>query len=185
MAEVQTVPDYPRGLDFQQVWAALQENARQQEKTDRQMKETDRRLGKLGNRFGDVIEYMVAPNLRQKFGELGLIFPKVNQNSNVSDFDNDIFLEIDSMLENGEKALLVEVKVNLTTEDVKDHIERLEKMRRYADLHGDKRAFLGAVAGVVITPFVKEYGLKQGFFVIEPSGETFNIIPPTGDPKEW
>ena len=66
MAEAQTLPDYPRGLDFQQVWAALmenreqiketdrivKENAKQQEKTDLQMKETDKQLGKLGNRFG-------------------------------------------------------------------------------------------------------------------------------------
>jgi hypothetical protein len=89
------------------------------------------------------------------------------------------------MLENGDKALLVEVKTNLTTEDVQDHIERLEKMRKYADLHGDKRTFLGAVAGVVITDNVKAYSLKQGFFVIEPSGETFNITPPNGKPKEW
>ena len=58
-------------------------------------------------------------------------------------------------------------------------------MRRYADLHGDKRTFLGAVAGVVIADNVKEYALKQGFFVVEPSGETFNIIQPDNKPKEW
>jgi hypothetical protein len=128
---------------------------------------------------------MIAPNLRQKFRELGFNFPKANPNSDVSDYDNNIFLEIDVMLENGDKAMLVEVKTNLTTEDVQDHIKRLEKMRVYADLHGDKRTFLGAVAGVVITTNVKEYALKQGFFVIEPSGETFNIIPPNNKPKEW
>jgi hypothetical protein len=81
--------------------------------------------------------------------------------------------------------MLVEVKTKLTTEDVKDHIKRLGKMRNYADLHGDKRAFLGAVAGVVMTSDVKEYALGQGFYVIEPSGETFNITPPNGKPKEW
>jgi hypothetical protein len=32
---------------------------------------------------------------------------------------------------------------------------------------------------------VKNYVLKQGFFAIEPSGETFIIIPPNGQPKEW
>ena len=199
MAEVQTLPDYPRGLDFQQVWAALMENREQQKElresqkeTDRivkenarQMKETDKQLGRLGRRFGEVVEYMVAPNLRDKFRELGYDFPSVTQNSDVSDRKNNISLEIDIKLENGDKAMLVEVKANLTTEDVKDHIERLEKMRRYADLHGDKRTFLGAVAGVVITDNVKEYALKQGFFVIEPSGETFNIISPENKPKEW
>jgi hypothetical protein len=128
---------------------------------------------------------MVAPNLRQKFRELGLNFPQVNLNSNVSDYENNIFLEIDVKLENGDKVMLVEVKTKLNTENVKDHIKRLEKMRTYADLHGDKRAFLGAVAGVVMTPNVKEYALEQGFYVIEPSGESFNITPPNGQPKEW
>jgi hypothetical protein len=221
MEAVQTQTAYPKGLDFEQVWAALKEtdrivkenaeqlnrqmkeNAeqlklqmketdrrmketdRQMKETDRQMKETDRRLGKLSNRFGEIVEHMVAPNLREKFKELGLTFPKVNLNSDVRDYENNIFLEADVMLENGEKALLAEVKTTLTTEDVKDHIKRLEKMRTYANLHGDKRAFLGAVAGVVMTPIVKEYALGQGLYVIEPSGETFNITPPHGNPKEW
>ena len=81
--------------------------------------------------------------------------------------------------------MLVEVKTTPTTEDVKEHVKRLEKMRKYADLHDDKRTFLGAVAGVVITGNVKKYVLKQGFFVIEPTGESFNITPPNGQPKEW
>jgi hypothetical protein len=68
---------------------------------------------------------------------------------------------------------------------VKDHVKRLEKMRVYADLKGDKRAFLGAVAGVVMTANAKKYALAQGFFVIEHSGETFNITHPNGKPKEW
>ena len=163
---------------FESVWATLDRIAKQQEKTDKQ-------LGKLGKRMGEVIEYMVAPNLRQKFRDLGLNFPTVNIDSEVADFDNDIFLEIDVKLENGDKAMLVEVKTKPTTEDVQDHIERLEKMRKYADLHGDKRVFLGAVAGVVMSENVKKYVLKQGFFAIEPSGETFNITSPEGQPKEW
>jgi hypothetical protein len=197
--KAKTVPDYPRGITFEQVWAALMEDRERQKEdrenlketdrivkeTARQMKETDRQLSKLGNRFGEIVEYMVAPNLRHKFRELGLNFPQVNLNSNVSDYDNDIFLEIDVKLENGDKVMLVEVKTKLTTGDVKDHIKRLEKMRVYADLHGDKRRFLGAIAGVVIASNVKEYALEQGFYAIEPSEETFNITPPNGAPKEW
>ena len=156
-----------------------------QKETDRQIKEYNKRFGEFHNRFGEVVEYMIAPNLREKFRELGLDFPKANQNSDVRDYDNNIFLEIDVMLENGDRALLVEVKTKLTTEDVNDHIMRIEKMRKYADLHGDKRAFLGAAAGVVMTSNVKNYALDQGFYVIEPSGETFNITPPNGKPREW
>jgi len=160
------------------VWAILQETARQ-------MKETDRRLGKLSSRMGEVVEYMVVPSLMDKFRELGYDFHQANQNTDVSDRTNNIFLEIDVKLENGDKVMLVEVKTKPTTKDVQDHIKRLKKMRKYADLHGDKRTFLGAVAGAVMTDNVKEYVLKQGFFAIEPSGETFTIIPPDNKPKEW
>jgi len=189
METVQTQVEHP---NFDTVWAALQELAASQRETDRQMKETDRqmkeynkRFGDFTRRFGEVVEYMIAPNLREKFRELGLNFPQANLNSDVSDFENKIFLEIDVKLENGDKAMLVEVKTKLTAEHIQEHIERLEKMRKYADLHGDKRVFLGAVAGVVVASNVKEYALKQGFFVIEPSGESFNITPPNGKPKEW
>jgi len=192
MEAVQTAWQNVNPPSFETVWAALQEIARRQEETDRQMKETDRqmketdrRLGKLGNRMGEIVEHMIAPNLREKFRELGLNFPQANINSDVADYENNIFLEIDVKLENGDKAMLVEVKTNLTTEDVQEHINRLKKMREYANLHGDKRTFLGAVAGVIITANVKEYALGQGLFIIEPSGETFNITPPKGQPKEW
>jgi chromosome segregation ATPase len=196
---------------FESVWALLEENAqgmkelresqketdrmikatdRQMKKTERQMQRTDSELGKLSKRMGEVVEFMVAPNLREKFKELGFNFSKSNQKTEVTDEDNNISFEIDVFLENYSKAMLVEVKTTPTTENVKEHIKRLEKMRKYADLHGDSglksgRTFLGAVAGVVITDNVKKYVLKQGFFVIEPSGEGFNITPPNNKPKEW
>ena len=161
------------------------ETARQMAETDRQIKDYNKRFGDFTRRFGEVVEYMIAPNLCDKFTEFGFVFEKANSGTRVADHKNNIHFEVDVMLENGDKAMLVEVKTKLTTEDVQAHIARLEKMRRYADLHGDKRAFLGAAAGVVMTAGVKEYALGQGLYVIEPSGETFNITPPNGEPKEW
>ena len=81
--------------------------------------------------------------------------------------------------------MLVEVKTKLISDHVNAHIERLEKMRKYADLHGDKRTFLGAVAGVVIADDIRKSVLHSGLFIIEPAGETFKITPPDGNPKEW
>jgi hypothetical protein len=81
--------------------------------------------------------------------------------------------------------MIVEVKSKPSLDDVKDHIERMETVRRHADLHGDKRKFLGAVAGMVIKKNVQDFILKTGFYLIEPSGETFTITPPIGAPKEW
>ena len=197
---------YPKNVSFEQVWATLdrvaemqektvqrqeeidrilKENAVRQEKNDRQIEEYNKRFGDFTNRFGDIVEYMLAPNMRDKFKELGLYFPKANRNSDVSDYDNKIFLEIDVMLENGGKAMLVEIKTKLTNDHVNDHIERLEKMRKYADLHGDNRKFLGALAGVIVPENVKDYALSLGFFLIEPTGENLNITSPYNKPKEW
>jgi hypothetical protein len=184
---------------FESVWALIErvgerldrvgekqaELVESQKETDRIVKETAKQIGKLNNRFGEIVEYMVAPNLREKFKEYGLKFREAMTDRVFSDDDDNTLFEVDVFLQNGDKAMLVEVKTTLTTEDVKDHVERLEKMRKYADLHGDKRTFLGAVAGIVMTSNVKEYALGQGFYVIEPSGETFNITPPSGKPKEW
>jgi hypothetical protein len=64
----------------------------------------------------------------------------------------------------------------------------MKKLRRYADLHHDRRIYLGALAGVVISDSVKTYALKTDFYVLEPSGETFTITEPQAQgytPKEW
>jgi len=185
MADVQTQPAYPRGLGFEQVWAALMENREQQKETDRQIKDINKRFGEYSNRLGEISEYIIAPNLREKFNELGFNFQKTSKNTEVADHQNNIIFEIDYFLENYNKAMLVEVKTKHISDHVNAHIERLEKMRKYADLHEDKRSFLRAVAGVVIPDDIKELALNYGLFVIEPSGETFKITQPVGNPKEW
>jgi hypothetical protein len=100
--EPATTPDYPRGITFEQVWAALMEDrerqkeidrllketdrivkevAELQKETDRQLKETDRRLketnrqmGDLHNRFGELAEHLVAPGILRRFNELDYHF---------------------------------------------------------------------------------------------------------------
>jgi len=166
-----------------------QEMKERSERYERERKKSEkdfnRRLGKYINLFGEVTEYTMAPKLRKKFTEFGFDFQRAERNVSIRDKINNIFLEIDVMLENGDTAVLVEIKTKLTIERINDHIDRLEKMRKYADLRGDKRAFLGAVAGVVVTDIERQYALEQGFYLIEPSGQSLNITAPNGKPKEW
>ncbi|MCL1928843.1 MAG: hypothetical protein FWG07_08650, partial [Treponema sp.] len=147
--------------------------------------EFNKRLGALTSLFGDVTEAMIAPKICEKFEEFGFIFPRANPNVRFNDRINNISFEVDILLENGDRAMLLEVKTKLTAERVNKNIERLEKMRKYADLHGDKRIFLGAVAGIVVADEVRSYALNQGFYFIEYAGENFYITPPNGKPKEW
>jgi hypothetical protein len=129
---------------------------------------------------------MVIPNLIAKFKEPGFTFTKANR-TEIEDEENDIFAEVDALLENGGKVMAVGIKSKPKQEDIDGHIERMEKLRRYADPRNDGRAYLGAMAGVVFSKSEKIYALKNGFYVIEPSGDTFSIAEPKGayHPREW
>jgi hypothetical protein len=198
MEAVQTAEPSRNPPTFESVWAALQEtdriikeNAQRQEEATRELKEaqkeTDRQIGKLGNRFGEMVEYMVVPNLITKFHELGFVFEKAYRDTVIKNKSNNIYAQIDITLENGDKVMIVEVKSKPVTTDITDHIERMEKVRAHADLHNDNRKYLGAVAGMVFNDNEKIFAMKNGFYVIEPSGETFTITEPKGDysPREW
>ncbi|MDR1950006.1 MAG: hypothetical protein LBQ38_11490 [Spirochaetaceae bacterium] len=123
------------GLTFEKVWAAIQATSEQMKATDelikenaRQMKETDKRVGALTNRFGEMVEYMIVPNLVAKFHELGFEFEKTHRDTEIRDREHDIFTEIDVFLENGDKVMIVETKTKPNVEDINDHIERMAEM---------------------------------------------------------
>jgi alpha-galactosidase/6-phospho-beta-glucosidase family protein len=186
--------DPQESLTFEKVWKMFQETReqiaatdRQMKETDRQMKETDRKLGELTNRFGTMVEHLVVPNLLAKFKSLGFTFEVAHKNTEIKDERNKIFVEVDVFLENGDKAMIVEIKATPTVKDVNEHIARMEKLRKHADLRKDTRKYLGALAGVVTSEPVKTYALKKGLYVIVPSGDTFDIIKPEGkyQVKEW
>ena len=159
------------------------------EEVDRLLKESKadlrRKLEKYIDFFGEFAEYEMPSKLCEKFIEFGFTFPKTNRNVSISDKKNNISLDVDIILENYSNAMLVDIKTKLTVEFINDHIDHLEKMRKHADLRGDKRSFLGAVAGVIVTDDVRKYALDQGFYLIEPAGQSLNITPPNGKPKEW
>jgi hypothetical protein len=155
-------------------------------KTDLQMKETDRKISRLGSRIGDLVEELIFPNILEKFNKLGYVFGKAAPNVRFRTIDGIYVAEVDILLENGDAVLAVEVKTHLTDADVRDHLNRMEKLRDYADEHGDRRKLLGAVAGAIASEEVKVFAVKSGFFVLEQSGDTIRISVPEGfKPREW
>jgi hypothetical protein len=164
----------------------IKETDRQMKETDRQMKETDRKIGRLGNRLGEVVENLMSPELHKKFRSLNFVFGRSSRDVDIRDHDQKHLAEVDVLLENGEFAMAVEVKTRLTMEDIRGHVKRMEILRRVADEHNDKRKYLGAVASPVVTPKVMACALKNGFYVIIPSGETVDIEVPEGfKPRIW
>ena len=158
-----------------------------QKETDRKMEKTARQIGKLGNRFGEMVEQLVAPNIEGKFNELGFMFTRTSTNVKIIDYETSkTSAEIDIFLENGDVAIAVEVKAKPNQDDVDEHVIRMEKLRRYADNRQDKRRYQGAVAGAVFSDSVRAYTLKKGFYIIEQTGDTVQINIPEGfKARDW
>ena len=193
------------GLTFEKVWASLMElrdehekNAREMKDTFRQMKEereetarivkdNARQMGYLNNRFGELAEHLVGPGIVDKFNEMGFSFTGWSDGQKIFDpVSRKILAEVDMLLENGDIVIAVEIKVKPKVEEVNEHIERMEVLRKSADRRGDKRKFRGAIAAAIINKAMQDYVIKKGFYLIVQSGDTMKITIPEGfKPREW
>jgi hypothetical protein len=182
------ISDEKHDKRMQEIDKQTQETAKLIQENARLIKRIGKQVGKITNCFGEMVEHMVAPNLLARFKELDFTFTKAGLNTKIADKTHNIFTEFDAFLENGDKVMIVETKTKPDKEDIQNHIERLKKLRIYADLHADKRKYMGAIAGVVFGNDEKDYALSNGFYVLEPSGKTFAITTPASKghtPQEW
>jgi hypothetical protein len=147
------------------------------------IRDTQKNIGGLNNTLGSLVERIMTPDLPRKFKPLGFTFNKITTVKWAA--AGNIYAEIDGLLENGAQAMAVEVKTTLEIEDINDHLKRMERIRKYADEHGDKREFLGAIAAMIVKAKPKDYALKQGLFVIEPKGEDVKVTKPEGEARVW
>jgi len=190
-----------KGLTFEKVWAALMEMKKSQVETHEEMKKSleesqknmektvsnlAKNLGGLGNSLGQVIEAMFTAELWKKFSDLG--FPVTRQSKQAKFCDEKrVLAEVDLFIENGEYAILVEIKTNMSIEHVDDHLERIEIVRKYLDGRNDSRKLLGAVAGGIVPDNVLRYAQKKGLYVVVQAGDAITIadMPHGFKPREW
>jgi hypothetical protein len=99
--------------------------------------------------------------------------------------EHNIYAEIDVLLENGDCVMVVEIKTQANSGDIREHVERMEKVRRHFDLRDDKRKLYGAVAAAALPGNVREYALKQGLYIVRQMGDTVSIEEPQGKPRAW
>ena len=167
----------------------FQKTDEQIKKTDEQIRQTHKDVAGLTSSVGALVASMVKGNIVEKFEALG--YDDLDRCCEKQKFRNKklgIRGEIDLFIENGDVAILVEVKTTLETQDVRKHLERLEKFRRYTDARGvDQRRFIGAVAGAVVDDDVADFAIENGLYVIVQSGEAVEILPqPDGFvAKQW
>jgi hypothetical protein len=155
------------------------ETDRRMKELQQQVKDTNKYMGSLTNRFGELAEHLVAPNIIEKFNALGYEFSETGRDCKFKNKDTgNVGAEVDILLENGKYSIAVEVKVKPDTEDVEKHITRLKFLRQFKDDKGDTREIRGAIASAIMPHKVKEMALDVGMYVIEQSGDTVKIETP-------
>jgi hypothetical protein len=169
---------------FESVWAMFQETDRKLRKTEKLIDSIGKQVGGLHNSIGKIVELLMTPSLASKFRKLGYTFTKFSRNVSIE--DKQILTGIDVFVENGEYALVVEVKSVPDEDDIKHHLKRMEILRQYADKHGDRRKSLGAIAAPGFSKPLRQEIISAGLFVIEAAEESVTVDVPEGfEPRKW
>lgn len=148
---------------IQEVAQEVKETAREVKETAREIKAVNVSVGRLSNRLGEFVEEAVRPAAVRLFQQCGIDVHEVQQNISVTRGDEG--LEIDLLVVNDRDTVAIECKSNLSVDDVNEHLERLDKIKRLIPRYKEHR-ILGAVAGMVIPENVAAYAIRKGLYVI-------------------
>jgi hypothetical protein len=144
-------------------------------------------VGGLNRSVGELVETLIAARLWEKFPAYDL--KRAYQRLPIYDEKNIRKSDIDILLVNTVLGMVVEVKRELDRmKDIDEHIKRMQLIRQYPPLYiTSDKPLLGAMAGGVVDPDVKNYAYESGFFVLELTGESVHLIPPPDgfEPKKW
>jgi len=158
-----------------------------QEELKASQKEFDKKLGQLTGTWGRFVAEMVRPRIVELFKDKGIEIETMAQS--IKGFkDGKEHYEIDMLLVNSNVAVVVEIKSSLSVDDVNEHLERLEKVKKTAPKIFNLSGFTiyGAVAGIIVENDADKYAYKKGLFVLRQKGNLVEIVNDNKfKPKEW
>jgi len=168
-----------------EIWRLFRETDRKFQKTNRRIQETNRLIklslertqsqhevvleikrvsrliDRLGNRLGDFVEEAVRPAAVRLFRERRIAVHEVHRHVEAQRGNEGI--EVDLLVVNDHDVIAIERKSHLFVDDVKEHVERLGKLKRLLPSYANKRV-MGAVAAMVIPDNVAQYDYHQGLY---------------------
>jgi len=168
---------------FQDTERMFQDTERMFQENARAIKAVTASVGRLSNRLGEFVEEAVRPAAVRLFQQCGIDVHEVQQNISVKRDGEG--LEIDLLVVNDKDTIAIECKSNLSIDDVNEHLERLDKIKRLIPRYKENR-ILGAVAGMVIPENVAAYAIRKGLYVIAQNGGHLELSNrPSFVPKVW
>jgi hypothetical protein len=120
----------------------------------------------------DFIRDRVYPVAAQLFQKRGIKICEICRSVNTNRSGENI--EIGLLISSDVDVIAIECKSNLSIDDVNEHLERLEKLKRVLPAYLNKNV-MGAVTGMLIPDNVAQYAYKKGLFVIGQTGEQLVI----------
>lgn len=134
---------------------------------DERFERIQRLTGSFKRNLGEIIEFVMMPKLRAEINKCGHEFYVISPNKRFEKKDGGDLAEIDLFLENGDEVMAIEIKSNCKAKDIKEHAERLVKLRKNENITGLKgKVMYAAVAVVSIKDSVRDLALKHGMYVI-------------------
>ena len=165
--------DVERAEEIREIWKILRETAQLARESEKQNELLSKQISDLTGSWGKFVEAMVEPAVVRLFSERKIEIERTFQRIRSRRDGEEI--EVDILGVNREWALAVEVKTTLKVEDVNEHIERLEKFKKFFPEYASRK-LIGAVAGMRIEEGADRYAYRKGFFVLAQSGETVVIL---------
>ena len=112
------------------LWA--QKDARENWLFCTRVKGNDKKIRIFDNYQTEIVRYVLLPCLLEKFREFGFEFTTTSGEITINDREKNLSMYISAALGGDNKEMIIEVKSEPTTDDIKEHIERMEKIRTHA-----------------------------------------------------
>jgi hypothetical protein len=165
----------------------FQEAAEAQKKTDEMLDKLGKNVGGNNRSMGELVETLVAARLWEKFAAYPYHLERAYQRLPIYDERNQLKSDIDILLVDTQWCMAVEVKREADEKDVAKHLKRMDLIRKYPPAEVVGKRMLGAIAGGIVTPEAKEFAHECGFFVLELTGESVELLdaPEGFTAREW
>jgi hypothetical protein len=172
---------------FQETRELLAKNSLETEKmfqeTDKQMKNLMKKVRESEFRWGKFVESLVEGALVKMLNKYGINVNDTAMRETTYYLEKKV--EIDIVAKNGLEVVAIEVKTTLSTEDVKDFIDKLKNFKKAFPRYADNKIY-GGVAFISKDSDSDVMAEKKGLIVIKATGESGKIINAKGfKAKEW
>jgi hypothetical protein len=131
-------------------------------------------VGGLNQSIGELVETLIASRLWEKFPQYN--FNGSSRRIELLDEHKNVLTEVDILLLNTEWTMAVEVKREPNVGDVRHHLKRMKLLRKYSYALVRGKKLVGAIAGGVVSPEVRNYAQKSGLYVLELNGEQVSLV---------